>query len=296
MQSNAEDSLMNFKSTKSRFYASYRHQNFSLPDSIMHYMAMNPKNAEVYRKLIQSCKYFFAKNPILVISDLRYSTNQWKTRVNGNWKNIRMDDISSKVWITDSFNASTEHEIDKTVVASIISKIYQCNVKNLSLCDEILSYDDIMVIAAGVEHLNFVHVTVKHGDGTVVPVEKLVEQFPRVKSFYYTSPPNDLAITSKTFKELLKIAHFATLDRFVFDGISEAFDIESFYIYMKKNKHTKIRLNFRRTNTAEYKARIKNINNEIFEAENHEYAVPLINYNDLNEEQKEKMLSLHRRI
>uniref|UniRef100_A0AC34G5C9 Uncharacterized protein n=1 Tax=Panagrolaimus sp. ES5 TaxID=591445 RepID=A0AC34G5C9_9BILA len=84
-----------------------------------------------------------------------------------------------------------------------------------------------------VERLNFYQVTVKYGDDTVVPVEKLLKQFPGVKSFDYTSPPSDSAVTSKTFKELLKIPHFATLDFFELYGISEAFDIETFYVYMK---------------------------------------------------------------
>uniref|UniRef100_A0AC34FM67 Uncharacterized protein n=1 Tax=Panagrolaimus sp. ES5 TaxID=591445 RepID=A0AC34FM67_9BILA len=45
-------------------------QYFNLPESVMYYIAMNPSTPEVYLKLIQSCKYFFEKNPILVVADI----------------------------------------------------------------------------------------------------------------------------------------------------------------------------------------------------------------------------------
>ena len=45
-------------------------QRFSIPSSFIYYMAKNPTSLPVYQKLIQSCKYFFAKNPIIVVFNI----------------------------------------------------------------------------------------------------------------------------------------------------------------------------------------------------------------------------------
>uniref|UniRef100_A0AC34G2F0 Uncharacterized protein n=1 Tax=Panagrolaimus sp. ES5 TaxID=591445 RepID=A0AC34G2F0_9BILA len=58
-------------SKRARFLASYRaKQNWSLSDSIIYYMAKNPKNANIYLKLVKSCKHFFVKNPIIIVERL----------------------------------------------------------------------------------------------------------------------------------------------------------------------------------------------------------------------------------
>uniref|UniRef100_A0AC34FY98 DUF38 domain-containing protein n=1 Tax=Panagrolaimus sp. ES5 TaxID=591445 RepID=A0AC34FY98_9BILA len=244
--------------TKAEFLKTYLQQAFSLPDSIMHNMAMNPASAEVYQKLIQSCKYFFVKNSILVLRVMYYKSNGWETFINGEWKDIDLSNISSKLWITDRFTVGFNN--DNTIASSIIPKIYKC--KKLILWEQILSYDEFMVLAPAVEHLDFTRVTVKYGDGTILPFEKIVEQLHEAKQIGFTSFGSEM-ITSKTFKELLKIPHFATLDEFVLYTIPESFDIESFYVYLKKNKHTKIGIHFCDTISDQYKTRLEAIIDEI---------------------------------
>uniref|UniRef100_A0AC34FL91 Uncharacterized protein n=1 Tax=Panagrolaimus sp. ES5 TaxID=591445 RepID=A0AC34FL91_9BILA len=100
-------------------------------------------------------------------------------------------------------------------------------------------------------------------------------------------------ITSKTFKELLKIPRFATLDRFDLYAIPEVFDNESFYVHLKKNKHTKILLHFCATISEEYKARLEAIIDEIIEAKNREYKIPYITFEELDEEKERKLYSLY---
>uniref|UniRef100_A0AC34FH10 Uncharacterized protein n=1 Tax=Panagrolaimus sp. ES5 TaxID=591445 RepID=A0AC34FH10_9BILA len=288
-----EDSSMIVPSKKARFMATYRHQSFSLPDSIMHYMAMNPKNAEVYQKLVKSCKYFFVKNPILVLSDLRYDSNGWETLMNNGWKDIVTNNISSKLWITDTFDVSPDLENENDIASSIIPKIYQCNVKELSLWDQIISYDEFMVLASAVEDLNFDEGTVKYDDGTVVPLEKLVEKLLNVKQIESSLPSDPSALTFSTFKELLKIPHFVTLDEFRIWNMPETFDVETFYTYMKKNKHTKILLHFHHTVSEDYQTRLEAIVDEIIEVKNHEYKIPFICFDGLDQEKDEKLKTLY---
>uniref|UniRef100_A0AC34FN25 Uncharacterized protein n=1 Tax=Panagrolaimus sp. ES5 TaxID=591445 RepID=A0AC34FN25_9BILA len=174
------------KSIKARFYASYRHQEFSLPDSIMHYMAMNPKNAKIYQKLIRSCKYFFVKNQILVISSLQY-------------------------------------------------------------------------------------------DSKSIP------------------PSNGSAINFKTFKELLKIFQFLKLKGCTLRDIAEDFDLDTFYKYMKKNKHTSIKLFFCDTISEAYETRLQTIVDEIVESEIREFKPPYIFYHGQDEKMRDNLWELHNR-
>uniref|UniRef100_A0AC34FIE2 Uncharacterized protein n=1 Tax=Panagrolaimus sp. ES5 TaxID=591445 RepID=A0AC34FIE2_9BILA len=290
VSSSTENSSLIFPS-KAEFLKTYRRQAFSLPDSIMHYMAMNPSSTEVYQKLVQSCKYFFVKNPILVVSGLRYRSNGWETFSNGEWKDIDLSNISSKLWITDRFFVYPNN--DNNIASSIVPKIYQCNVKKVVLWDQILSYDEFMVLAPAVEHLDFLRVSVKYVDCTIVPLEKLVEQLSKAKQIDYFFSSDTEMITSKTFKELLKIPHFATLDFFYLYEIPEVFDIESFYVHLKKNMRTKIILHFCDTMSEEYKIRLEAIIDEIIEAKNREYKIPYITFEELDEEKERKLYDLY---
>uniref|UniRef100_A0A914PTV5 Uncharacterized protein n=1 Tax=Panagrolaimus davidi TaxID=227884 RepID=A0A914PTV5_9BILA len=52
------------------FHGPFNRQNWPFRDSLINYITKNPSNAKAWKKLIQSCKYFFAKNPIYVIDKL----------------------------------------------------------------------------------------------------------------------------------------------------------------------------------------------------------------------------------
>uniref|UniRef100_A0AC34FJM4 DUF38 domain-containing protein n=1 Tax=Panagrolaimus sp. ES5 TaxID=591445 RepID=A0AC34FJM4_9BILA len=285
-----ENSSLIFPS-KAEFLKTYRRQSFSLPDSIMHYIAMNPSSAEAYEKLVQSCKYFFVKNSILVLSSLNCFSNGCETLINGEWKDIDLINNPNKLWITDRFNVKFNN--DNTSASSIIPKFFHCNVKNLIVWEQIISYDEFMVLTANVERLEFIRATVKYDDGTIVPFEKLVDQLPEAIKIHFF-PSGTEMITSKTFKELLKIPRFATLDRLNLYEIPEVFDIASYYVHMKKNKHTKFLLYFCETISDEYKIRIEAIVDEIIDATNHKYKTPLIYFNGLDEEKWRKLHALCR--
>uniref|UniRef100_A0AC35GVB1 Uncharacterized protein n=1 Tax=Panagrolaimus sp. PS1159 TaxID=55785 RepID=A0AC35GVB1_9BILA len=70
-------------------------------------------------------------------------------------------------------------------------------------------------------------------------------------------------ITSKTMEELLKIPHFSTLHEFNLNNVPEVFDIEAFYVHMKKNKTTNLSLGFDESISDEYKKRLDEITEEI---------------------------------
>uniref|UniRef100_A0A914NZC8 Uncharacterized protein n=1 Tax=Panagrolaimus davidi TaxID=227884 RepID=A0A914NZC8_9BILA len=126
-------------------------------------------------------------------------------------------------------------------------------------------------------------------NGTAATLEKVFECFSRVKSFICTSPN----ITSKTFESLLKIPQFLTILSFWLYSVSEDFDIDSFNIYMKKNKHSKIRLDFCGTVSEAYKNRLNLFVDEIIATENQGYKPPLISCDGLDGEKYGKLYNLY---
>uniref|UniRef100_A0AC34FRT2 Uncharacterized protein n=1 Tax=Panagrolaimus sp. ES5 TaxID=591445 RepID=A0AC34FRT2_9BILA len=282
------------KSIKARFYASYRRQCFSLPDSVMHYIAMKPPSIEVYQKLVQSCKYFFVKNPILVISDLYYDSKTWAP-VNYE-KYINLDFVSSKFWVTQSvyFYPVTQNTQDKGV-ASFISKIYQCDATLLYIINRNISYDELIIFGTNFDSLHLRKGNVTYKDGSNVECDRIIQILPKIIYLEYIPPSVASAITSKTFKELLRIPQFLKLKGCAFYKIPEDFDLDVFYKYMKKNKHTSIILHFCYIISEAYRNRLQAIVTEITESETHEYKPPYIFFNGLDEKKRSKLWNLYDR-
>uniref|UniRef100_A0AC34FBM1 Uncharacterized protein n=1 Tax=Panagrolaimus sp. ES5 TaxID=591445 RepID=A0AC34FBM1_9BILA len=311
-ESNAEESLM-FPS-KTQFLQTYRHQSFSLPESIMHYMAMNPPSAEIYEKLVKSCKYFFVKNPILILSDLHFKFNEWGTLFKCfegpyRYKWTKVDVASHKFWITQSlyvdprypnFDSDGKPVGDSNnkyrLIATVIPRIYQCNAKKLTMFNQVMFYNELLVLAPSVEYIDFSDVfCVYENDDGLVSFEKLFVLFPKVKSIRMNVIPGTSLITSTTFKALLEMPHFLNLDFLELRGVPESFDIESFYIYMKTNKHAKIYLCFSDTLSDGYKARLEAIVDEILEAKNRDYKTPLLYFPGIEDGKRKKLRKMYNR-
>uniref|UniRef100_A0AC35F4X0 Uncharacterized protein n=1 Tax=Panagrolaimus sp. PS1159 TaxID=55785 RepID=A0AC35F4X0_9BILA len=159
-------------------------QNWSLPKSIIDYITDYPSNSEVYQNMIKCCKYFFAKNPILVFSNLYYNLGEWTTERAG--KNLELNNISCKFWITKVFEVFTYmSDINDKTASTVISRIYQCNVTDLLLNNQMISADELKIISSKVEYLHFYGVNVMDHDGSVFALEKLFKLFPKIKNFKF---------------------------------------------------------------------------------------------------------------
>uniref|UniRef100_A0A914YTY3 Uncharacterized protein n=1 Tax=Panagrolaimus superbus TaxID=310955 RepID=A0A914YTY3_9BILA len=80
-------------------------QNFALPEATMYYIIKNVSKASVYTKLIQSCKWFYLKNPIIVVKfhfNFRYNFCRQYDNPSKN-KKLTWADIKHKpkLWVTD---------------------------------------------------------------------------------------------------------------------------------------------------------------------------------------------------
>uniref|UniRef100_A0A914QT93 Uncharacterized protein n=1 Tax=Panagrolaimus davidi TaxID=227884 RepID=A0A914QT93_9BILA len=257
-------------SRRAQFFAKYFRQNFSLPDSILHHIAKNPKTWKLYQKMIRTCKYFFVKNPILVIRCLSHNKgDEWSA----DQLLIDLNKLKCKFWVTEEISVfPVVEDYNQNVLSSIIPKLYKCDVIFLNLTGQTISYCDLSFVISDAEKINFEDVTLKDENGEILPLEKLIEASIKAQRIRIIRP----TMTSKTFNELTKIPHFANLDSLTLYDLHEDFDIEAFYVYMKKNRRTKFELCFDKSISDGYKARVEEIIDEIKSTKVFDYLPPLV--------------------
>jgi hypothetical protein len=263
---------------KSLFYETYRNQDFAIPGSLMHYIAKNPLSPKVYQKLIKTCKFFFVKNPVLVLSNLYYAKNGWVTWSNGNRTKVDLKNGLEKYWVADYFGACSSRV---SVASSIVPRISRCNIQRLSLATQIISYNDLMILPKDVEDLTMNKVFVKNDVTFFVTMDKIFDLFPKVKRFFYTCTQRTPDMVNETFGKFLKNPNFLALDVFTCCRVSDNFDIEAFYSYMESNNHTKINLKFADNISVALKNRLEQIVDEIISTQNHGYKPPFLGFHGL---------------
>uniref|UniRef100_A0AC35FQY5 Uncharacterized protein n=1 Tax=Panagrolaimus sp. PS1159 TaxID=55785 RepID=A0AC35FQY5_9BILA len=275
--------------TQIHFHGPYRPQNWSLPDSVIYYIAKNPSNAKAWQKLIQSCKYYFTKNPVFVIDSLSICwQNMWKASLNGFQKDLAFANLPCKLWIINEISQPF-NECSSKCISSIVPNIYKCDATILNLAGQIISYNEFLFLSTNVENIVLDCVTVKNENGTIVPLENLVKVLPKV--YYINIDRSSSSITSNTVKELLKIPNFSKIDKIVLQDISETFDITMFFEHIKKCKYTKFFLKFSDTISDAYKNRVESIVDEIVSTKTYSYNPPYINFHGISQEKYRDMYS-----
>uniref|UniRef100_A0A914QML3 Uncharacterized protein n=1 Tax=Panagrolaimus davidi TaxID=227884 RepID=A0A914QML3_9BILA len=190
------DILMRYDSKNAPFRSTYQRQAFPFRDTLIRYITNNPSSAKVYQKMIQSCKYFFIKNPIIIIPKLCSDDAGWYTQVSRPSKNRRsvsLNELTSKIWVTDLLSVcwSTPTLL---AVASFMQKIYQCDATSVFIRRQMFSFNDLMIIASKSEMLDLSNVVVINNDEIVpkkdqfyfeaaVSLEALLKALPNVKNF-----------------------------------------------------------------------------------------------------------------
>uniref|UniRef100_A0A914PIW9 Uncharacterized protein n=1 Tax=Panagrolaimus davidi TaxID=227884 RepID=A0A914PIW9_9BILA len=272
------------------FGGPFRRQSWPFRDTLINYITKTPSNSKAWQKLIQSCKYFFAKNPVLVIENLWWDEEDWCASLNNDAGPVDFTKISLKFWITNKFSATCAPPGNG--ISLIIPKIYKCGVKYLSLVKDVISYKDFSFLFSNLENIVLRDNIVKNSDGSIVPFEKIFAVLPKIKECYFYDKIDSSCITKNTIKELLQIPHFSKINKLYFYQIPETFDIETFFKYSKKNKHTKFSITFGNSISETYKNRLEAVVDEIIESEKHDYTVLNIMFNGIDGEKLTKLCSL----
>uniref|UniRef100_A0AC34GRU9 Uncharacterized protein n=1 Tax=Panagrolaimus sp. ES5 TaxID=591445 RepID=A0AC34GRU9_9BILA len=120
-------------------------------------------------------------------------------------------------------------------------------------------------------------------DGSVVMLEKVLEDVPNVKIFEY----NDFSmINASTMRKINTLKNLQHLESFTLAGLPELFNIEDISTFIKDHPAIKICLSFNYQISEEYKTQLDALIDTVIEA-----AVPkhLICYTGQNEEKYEIM-------
>ena len=153
-------------------------QSFSLPKPIMFYVLGNQKkNFIVFGKLSQTCKYFFAKCPAVivhsfVIDDLAKALEIKKRVIAFSPEHFKKNESLQnlkKLWITQEL---WMFELPKP--SEIISKIYKCDAWRLQLgCDLTITEFKFLIESGNVRDLGLYNSQIFYPKYVAVPVEEI---------------------------------------------------------------------------------------------------------------------------
>ena len=214
-------------------------QKFSLPEALAFYIAQNPLSPKLYNKLIKLCKYFWLNNPIITLNCLdcypQYELGDWHAGgVNGfrNKSQMKMENVNEKLWICEALFVNGGQS--ESLASSIIPKIYRCDLTYMDLSSQMITFADfkLLVSSGSLFDLTLGQTIVKNADGSIVPIEKLIELLPNLRSFSYLNVSDDeglQTITSETAANLVVVPHFPQIESFKIYGVPESFDIDAFF-------------------------------------------------------------------
>uniref|UniRef100_A0A914Q997 Uncharacterized protein n=1 Tax=Panagrolaimus davidi TaxID=227884 RepID=A0A914Q997_9BILA len=165
------------------FSSQYHRQNWPLPDSIIFYIAKNPSSAKLFQKLVQSCKFFFIKNSIIII-DRSYNHGFFYDRGNKELEAVLekiqiCENFSCKFWISGDVIGPTSK-----IISSIIPYIYIVDVKKIHVYGQTVSYNDFLCFAEYIKNLTSINSNFKNENDSNIPLEQLVEALPNLKGFF----------------------------------------------------------------------------------------------------------------
>uniref|UniRef100_A0AC34G3K4 Uncharacterized protein n=1 Tax=Panagrolaimus sp. ES5 TaxID=591445 RepID=A0AC34G3K4_9BILA len=266
-------------------------QYFNLPESIIYYMAMNPSTPEVYQKLIQCCKYFFEKNPILVAVDMdgktKICSNDAATCRKKRRKcciDIDMKKVSCNIWVTDTICLTNENI---SIFSSLIfPKLYRWKMVHLySHCSDVL-YNEFKSCASFLTEIDFFMARIINDDGSMVMLDKILEDTPNIKTFKYSFGHDLSMINAATMKNICELKNLKHLKTFILSSLPDVLNVEDISTFIKDHPDTTIWLHHSITMSEEYKTQLDALVDTVIESE-----VPnrLIYYTGVNKEKYKTM-------
>lgn len=154
-------------------------QRFTLPSSLINYILENA-DAELLKKLYQTCKWFFIKSRILIIDDLEIDDSE-DTIVFNKFSLIMASSHPlltklNKIWVTKSFICDINCYRN---FYTLVSKLHRCTVARMDL---LLPFDlparlfKVLTQSATVKMLQ-IDLTLPSGV-SLIPIEDILRQVP----------------------------------------------------------------------------------------------------------------------
>jgi hypothetical protein len=255
--------ISNHRRTPVFVHGSSKRQYFAFPKFIMDYILKNPNSSKLWRKLIQSCKWFFDKNPIVVIPclhfDKDYKINGFSTCSTQQCNNVRNRPIKLinapfKLWITESLDI-----IDDGGAAAnfLIPRIYKCDAEHMKLYNALLTVDEFAFLTPKVLDPYLYATRIFDKNEKPVSFEKVLESLPQIQAISYFFD-DGFDVTPDTVKKIVEMEHVKKFSRMRLLDIPSNFDFDAFSKFMLENKQIWFVLTFYdRTITEEYMVKVK---------------------------------------
>ena len=156
----------------STFYPITRQKFPFLAPMMSHIYAQ--RSATLHSQLIQTCKYFYVKDPIVVIKKFSYN-NGTLLLIDATHKGVYLDadKLSCKLW---SVSENLRPDLKWALFAA---SLYRYESNELYFINQIIQYSDLKLLAAkgNCKRLEFFNYNVVYSDETPVPIEYIFELF-----------------------------------------------------------------------------------------------------------------------
>uniref|UniRef100_A0A914PYX4 Uncharacterized protein n=1 Tax=Panagrolaimus davidi TaxID=227884 RepID=A0A914PYX4_9BILA len=237
---------------------SIQQKHLSLPYLIIDYIAKNPSSSEVYKKLIQCCKYFFEKMPILVAAYM-FGGRQLCSHDEEPYEDdeeccvsIDINKITSSIWLTKTIDLDETYPLvnQKDYYSLLCSKIYRLETSHLYLQGTSILFDDFKILVSSVKHVELSDVDIIYNDGKPLMLEDILESIPHIEIFKLHFKDDFTFVPSAK-----KMAQFKNLHYFYLRNIPEVY-VDDLTTFIKNHKNTKIWLTFADEISDGYKARL----------------------------------------
>lgn len=156
-----------------------REQKFSIPNSIIKYMLENP-TGKAWKKLIQTCKYFFSQYPVFPIQSLSF---EYGSRWDADREIFDSNKFFPKLWLYGSLQCVDPRH--PNTLQKFILQVFKCNLNNLTVFCQTLSWDtyQILISSGSFESMEFYKCSFTYSDGTDVTLDKLLENIEHLEKF-----------------------------------------------------------------------------------------------------------------
>uniref|UniRef100_A0A914Y2S5 DUF38 domain-containing protein n=1 Tax=Panagrolaimus superbus TaxID=310955 RepID=A0A914Y2S5_9BILA len=220
----------------------YIRQNFSLPNTVMHYIHQTANHVAL-QKLYKSCKYFFAKKstPICYKFDYTCSPRMQRIAFREQSIDIRMDQNGifklQNLFIANSLSFYYLPEIKYQTLSTIIQSFERCEPKHLTIENQNLTFAEFKFLAGhgNIETLHFKNVRITNDNREIVPLEDIVVKLPKV----YELCLDNILCTSQTSSSLLQIKFKNKFKELKLHNVNDKLELNDFYTFLWKNVNRK---------------------------------------------------------
>lgn len=156
-------------------------QQLSLPENTLFYISKHPKaTPSLHQNLAQSCKYFYAKNPIIFLDYILVFSNEVTLRYKREYKPypaLNVNQVFCKFWVTQNVEIRS---LPDFAIDVFREKILHFN--DLNFFMNPVKFDDISFFknVKSIKNVSF-YEDYEDSNETPIPLEKIFECFPNME-------------------------------------------------------------------------------------------------------------------